>query len=436
MPWQRYVFDVGLEVLPDGRWAYPSMIVSVPRQVGKTTGYGLVMEQRAISQAQARCWFTMQTGKHAVDWLLNEHAPILRPLAEAFHLRRGAGFESVQWHATGGLVRPFPPQPDALHSRVTDLVVIDECWAFDLVRGHALDQAIVPTQATRRGRGQVMKLSTAGDAMSIWWQQQVEAGRAAVRSGRTEGLAYFEWSCPDDLDPCEPASWPQFHPAHGFTMDDAAMLAALDMLGPEEFARAFGNRWSAGTTQVIPSEAWLAVADSGQELPEPGQLVLGFDVAVDRSEGAILVAWSDEGICRLEVAECRFGDVAWMPGRLAELKERWNPRCISYDRAGPAIDVADAAQLGGLTLSPLGPRDYAAACAGFLDALTAEVPTLRYTPHPQLDAAAAAATRRALGDAWAWGRRQSTVSLATLTAATAARWGLLHSLPGGPFRIF
>ena len=435
MPWQRYVFDVGLEVLPDGRWAYPSVTVSVPRQVGKTTGYGLAMEQRAMSQARARCWFTMQTGKHAVDWLLNEHAPVLRPLAGNFRLRRGAGFESVQWHASGGLVRPFPPQPDALHSKVTDLVVIDECWAFDLVRGHALDQAIVPTQATRKGRGQVMKLSTAGDAVSLWWQGQVEAGRAAVKAGRTDGLAYFEWSCPDDLDPCEPTSWPQFHPAHGFTMDDAALGAALDMLGPEEFARAFGNRWSSGSARVIPGEAWLACADSSQAAPAPGDLVLGFDVAVDRSEAAILAAWSDGDLCRVEVVECRAGDVAWMPGRLAELVDRWAPRSISYDRAGPAIDVADAAMLAGVELAPLGGRDYAAACSGLLEALCAEIPTLRYTPHPQLDAAAAAATRRALGDSWAWGRRQSTVSLATLTAATCARWGLLHSPPVGPFRI-
>jgi hypothetical protein len=62
-------------------------------------------------------------------------------------------------------------------------------------------------------------------------------------------------------------------------------------------------------------------------------------------------------------------------------------------------------------------------------------PAVRYKPHQALDDAAAAATRRPLGDAWAWGRRQSTVSLSPLTAATAARWAWLHSVPAGPFRI-
>ena len=58
-----------------------------------------------------------------------------------------------------------------------------------------------------------------------------------------DGVAFFEWSCADDLDPVDPASWPQYHPAYGRTIGDAALEAALDILGPDEFARAYGNRW-------------------------------------------------------------------------------------------------------------------------------------------------------------------------------------------------
>ena len=181
-------------------------------------------------------------------------------------------------------------------------MVVDECWAFDLMKGQQLDQAIVPTQAARPN-AEVWKVSTAGDATSTWWLGAVEAGRAAVEHGRTDGVAYFEWSCPDELDPTDPESWPQYHPAFGRTIGPESMQAALDMLGPDEFARAYGNRWVSTTARVIPLPAWRAAADDAAPMPVAGEVALGFDVAVDRSDAAVVAAWRDE----LGVAHTRGG---------------------------------------------------------------------------------------------------------------------------------
>src|SRR5215475_9277242 len=79
MPWQSYVADVGLEVDADGRFVYKLIIVTVPRQSGKTTLFGAVLDHRALVVPRARCWFTMQSAKDAVDWLTNEHWPLLMP---------------------------------------------------------------------------------------------------------------------------------------------------------------------------------------------------------------------------------------------------------------------------------------------------------------------------------------------------------------------
>jgi len=438
MPWQRYVADVALELDDDGRFVYRQVVVTIPRQSGKTTCCGMVMEHRAMLLRGGRVWFTHQSQKDAVDWLLNEHWPMLAPFAGTARLRRAAGSEHVGW-PSGGLVRPFPPTPSGLHGKTSDLVVVDEPWSFDLIKGRQIDQAIVPTQATRPN-AQVWKVSTAGDANSLWWLGTVEAGRAATLAGRTTGLAFFEWACPDRLDPTDEASWSVYHPAFGRTIGAGAMHSALDMLGPDEFARAYGNRWVSTTARVIPATAWIEAGDDRQSLPEPGAMSLGFDVAVDRSDAAIVAAWLDEStpeapVVRLEVTDWREGS-GWLPERLKALQDRWRPQRIAYDAAGPALDVADAAGRAGLQLEPLKARDFAAACAGLLEAVIAEPPAVRYRPHEALDAAAAAATRRSLGDAWAWGRRQSSVSLSTLTAATCARWAVLHAGPQGPFRIY
>jgi hypothetical protein len=437
MPWQRQAADVGLEVDDQGRFCFQLVVITTPRQSGKTTLEGAVLEQRGATLPRARCWFTAQSGKDAVDWFLNEHEPLLAAgFRGGYKLRRAQGSEFVRWHHSGGLVRPFPPTPDTLHGKTADLVIVDEPWSFDLVRGTQLDQALVPTMATKPN-AQVWKFSTAGDASSTWWLGTVEAGRTAARAGRTSGICYFEWSCPDGLDPCDPVSWPLYHPAYGRTIGPEAMTAALDMLGVDGFTRAYGNRWVSTLERVIPLGAWRAARDDDQALPERGRVALGFDVAVDRSDGAIVAAWRDEGgVAHVEVADQRPG-VGWLPGRLGELVERWQPVAVVYDAAGPALDVADAAGRAGLELEGLKAREYAAACLGLLEALIADPPGLRYRNHPALDSAANDATRRALGDAWAWGRRQSAGSLAALTAATVAVWGWDHAPAQlGDFRIY
>jgi hypothetical protein len=436
MPWQQHVADVGLELLPDGRYAYRLIVATVPRQSGKTTLFGAVMDQRAATLPRARVWFTMQTAKDAVDWLTNEHWPLLGVFGDAVTLRRMAGSENIRWRPSAGLVRPFPPNATGLHSKVSDLVVVDECWSFDVLRGQAVDQAVIPTQATR-ANSQIWKVSTAGDAAALWWLGTVEAGRAAARGGRTEGVAYFEWSCPDDMDPTDPTAWPRYHPAYGRTIGPDAMRSALDMLGPDEFARAYGNRWVSMVSRVIPLQAWRDAADPDAPVPEVGRVALGFDVALDRADAAIVAAWrDDDGVARIEVAAYEPG-VGWLADRASELSERWRPVAFGYDAAGPAIDVADVLARRGLTVEGLKARDYAAACSGLLDGITSTPPTVRIRPHAALDHAAGGAARRSVADAWAWGRRQSGVSIAALTAATVALWAFDHApADTGPFRIF
>jgi hypothetical protein len=436
MPWQRHVADVALEIDEDGRFCYQLVVCTVPRQSGKTSLFGLVLDHRALLVPRCRAWYTMQTQKDAVDWLTNEHWPLLAPFADAARLRRMAGSEDIRWNVSGGMIRPFPPNPTGLHGKVADIVVIDECWAFDQMKGNQLDQAVVPTMATRPN-AQTWKLSTAGDAAALWWLGTVEAGRAAALSGKDRGVAFFEWSCPDELDPTDPASWPLYHPAYGRTIGEASMHAALAMLGPDDFARAYGNRWVSMVDRVIPAPAWRDAADPEAPMPQRGAVALGFDVALDRSEGAIAAAWrTEDGVAHLEVADCRPG-VGWIPERALELVERWAPLAFAYDAAGPAIDVADVLSRHGVALEGLKGREYAAACQGLLELICGAPPAVRIRPHRALDAAAASAARRNVADAWAWGRRQSATSIATLTAATVALWAYDHAPAAlGAFRIY
>jgi hypothetical protein len=387
-------------------------------------------------------WFTAQTREVARDWLLNEHVPGLMasPLEPYAKPRRAQGSEGITY-PHGGMLRIFAPLPAALHSKQSDLVVVDEAWAHDLERGHQLDQAIVPTQATRPG-AQVWKVSTAGDEDSLWLWETVTKGRAAVEADRRSGTAYFEWSCPDELDPCAESSWAQFHPAYGLTIGVVQMRAALEELGVVGFARAYGNRWPDGMGEAsrpprIPPGRWAAVqVPPIAMVPSDVTCAIGFEADRGRTDGAISVAWRDASGLRAELTDARPG-TGWMLERLDQLAARWHPVAIAYAGDTPAGDIADALATAGAPVLPIRGRDWPAACAGWLAQITEG--RIRVGQHPALSAAAEKAPGRDSGDGgWAWHRRGTTVTIAPVIATTAATWGLEHPVttPAAAWTVF
>lgn len=435
MPWQRYVADVALEVDPaTALFAYSTVGLTVPRQSGKSTLVGGVLEHRTVYRPRARTWYTAQTREIARDWLLNEHSPGLQssPLAPFAKVRRAQGSEGITY-PHGGMLRIFAPLPASLHSKQSDLVVVDEAWAHDLERGHQLDQAIVPTQATRPG-AQVWKVSTAGDENSLWLWDTVTKGRAAVEAGRRDGICYFEFACPDELDPCDPAAWEQFHPAYGLTIGVVQMRAALEELGAAGFARAYGNRWPEGMGEAaapprLPPGRWAAVQVPPIALvPADVTVALGVDTDRDRTSAAIAVAWRDAGGLRTELTDARPG-TGWVLERLGDLIARWRPVAVALPADTPAGDIADTLATDGAPVVSIRGRDWPAACARFLAQVTEG--TIRVGEHPALAAAAERAPGRDSGDGgWAWHRRGTTASIAPIIATTAASWGLDHPAIG------
>jgi hypothetical protein len=430
MPWQRLAADVAHEIDPaTGLFAYSTVIVTVPRQSGKTTLTGATAEHRSAYRPRRRVWYTAQTREIARDWLLNEHSPGLEasPLRPLVRVRRAQGSEGITW-ANGSMFRIFAPLPAALHSKQSDLVIVDECWAHELERGRQLDQAIVPTQATRPG-AQVWKLSTAGDDSSLWLWELVQRGRAAVDAGRTDGVCYFEWSCPEAADPTSPAAWPTFHPAFGITIGVAQMAAALDELGPAGFARAYGNRWPDGmgvaAAPKIPPGRWAAAQVRPiTTVPAGVRVALGFDAPRDRASGTVVVAWRDLGGLRCEITDHRAG-TGWMAEYLADLAARRQPVAVAYPADSPILDVADELATAGLPVAPIRGRDWPAACAAWLAAITER--RIQVGAHPAMAKAAEVAPGRDAGDGgWAWHRRGAVASIAPVIAGTAACWGLAH----------
>ncbi len=141
----------------------------------------------------------------------------------------------------------------------------------------------------------------------------------------------------------------------------------------------------------------------------------------DRSAGSICVAGTrSDGDAHVELVERRRG-TNWIIPRLVELVEKHETAAVVCDTVGPAGSLVPEAEAAGLELTCTSARDLADACGVFFDAV--EDGTLRHLGQPELQASIRGAVKRSLGDAWAFSRRNSTVDISPLVAATVALWG-------------
>jgi hypothetical protein len=156
---------------------------------------------------------------------------------------------------------------------------------------------------------------------------------------------------------------------------------------------------------------------SSADPPKPAALAL----AVDQDRVWLSLAAASGGdkphlgsVARVRLATHR----AEMVATAARIQRE--TRCVVVlDRKGPAASLEADLEAVGVQVTPAGMDDYLGACADLFDAV--EAGTVEHGDYDDLNDAVAAATKRTVGDRWAWSRRNGDVSM--LEAATLALWG-------------
>ena len=412
MPWQRQVANVACERRPDGSWRYPVVVVTVPRQSGKTVLMGAVMVHRAVTRPDAQVFYTAQTGKDAAErWRdVLKKCQNSEVFQQFIQTRLSAGGQAIEF-PNSSAVRPFAPTANSLHGYTPPLVMIDEAMAHDAVDGTNLMGAIAPAQITIPDR-QLWIVSTAGSANSTWLREWVDRGRAQVADPAAT-MAYFEWSMADDADPYHPDTWAGFHPALGHTITADALR---DQIGVphSEWLRAYCNVWTRTQTTVIPLSTWDALSSPLTKPAASARVAFGIDVTPALDGAAIVAAWQlPDGRTAVKPVLVAPG-VRWLAAVVNAIRDAYPYSTMTADLRGPAHDVAD--DLG--TLDPVTTED---ATAGFAQWMRA-VATRRIIHDGAAalrDAIANAATRE-LGDGHIWSAKASAGPIHVLRAATAA----------------
>lgn len=255
MEWQRLVVE---RATVDGD-PFREVVVSTPRQVGKSLLMAFVILERMLSQPDAFVLFGAQSRMTARGKLLDGWWPMIArsELADRFEVARGAGFEALRCD-NGSLLRLLSTEESSGHGESADLVVVDECWSLDA----RVEQAVRPATVRRTG-SQIWLCSTAGTSASVWWRGKVDIGRQLVSDAPDDvSTAFYEWAAPDGADVLDEAVWWSCHPAlaEGHVPIDVIRADAV-ALPAGEFARAYCNVWSDlldGGWSAIDEHAWKA----------------------------------------------------------------------------------------------------------------------------------------------------------------------------------
>jgi hypothetical protein len=295
--------------------------------------------------------------------------------------------------------------------------------------------ALLPTLSAKSitGNPQVWYTGSAVD------QQIHEDGVVFARirergiKGDDPSLAYFEWSAPkpEDKEVWSPdqvdddyledtEKWLLANPALGIRISTEHVENELRSMDARTFAveRLGVGDWPVTDARALALEGWDDLIDPDSVLLDP--VCIAYDVSPSRSSASICAAGTrNDKLAHVEVIENKKG-TGWVVDRLVEL-EKHRPVAVLCDKASPAASLVPEIEERGVRVQVTDARGLANACGFIFDLV--EQGKLRHLGSKQMKDALKGASRRPLGDSWAWSRKTSSADITPLVASTLALWG-------------
>jgi hypothetical protein len=428
-PWQADVADVAGEYEPASKVpVYRTVGVGVSRQNGKSTLVCVRIARQLIAPKQTVAYTAADRALARIKW--EEHVNLLMatPFADRVdHIDKTNHREALVM-ANGSRYLPVTPSSKkAARSLSLDLAVVDEAHAHETME---VVGAIGPTMAAK-AHAQLWLLSNAGDFRSGLWRHYTDLGRLEVDNPAST-MCWFEYAAAgNDVDVFDRAAWGEANPSLGLAggvLESALADGALTM-ERDVFMREHLNVWVDPSTMAgIDAVTWAACRRD--DLVPGEDVAFGLDFTTERDRGALVVVgrvWQGEEVLTPIEVIASGSDLELLVRRAAEVANRWQG-LIVMDRGSPAASTIPhlerLTRLGDgssrVRLIPL--SELVRACGDFHDAAVRG--RLSHRGDYRLTDAVTAATKRRVGDAWAWARR-GRADISPLVAATLARWGVV-----------
>jgi hypothetical protein len=241
-------------------------------------------------------------------------------------------------------------------------------------------------------------------------------------------VSWFEWGAPFDdpgemtPDVLEDRSW--WHEANPSMPEglitEQSMLDDLEVMPSRTVAVEYANvgDWPAtdgSDDYVIHINAWDALRDFESQLQSP--FVLGVDVSPERRSSIAAAGRNQHGRFHVEIHEHRPG-TDWLVPRLVQMWDSGLVSVVVVDGVGPAGSKLQELRDAGLPVEVVNTPEHGQMCGQLVDLVAQS--DLAHLGSDELRDAIRGARSRPLGDAWAWSRKNSSVDISPLVAATLA----------------
>lgn len=416
-PWQATVLDDWLGRTASGRWAAPTCGGSVPRQNGKSLlvqgraeiGMLLFNEQviyTAHLQKTATETFEEMRDFFESKALKNYVADIKTALGrEQIILKSGARIKFLARTRNGG------------RGQHGDLLIIDEAQEMD----EDAQASFLPAISASLNP-QTVYVGTPPDPNATGTVFRGIRNRALA--GKTERMAWFEFSVDEIGDVKDRKRWAATNPALGLRILPSTIEGECEQMDADTFARERLGWWSPLASEnieyAIDKAAWEACKS---EKPKPeGKTAYGVKFTPDGAMVALCGAVIGcDGIARISLIEKRPNrGTQWLADWLNERSKKAS--CVVIDGRN-SVDVlidkiADTWKAKNSIIRPT-TKDVMASAGMLLNAINEKTVTW-YSLQEDLNHSATTSVKRPISGGWGFGGDNS----APIEAAALALWGV------------
>lgn len=415
--WQDGIGRLALAKRADGKFAagIGGVVLSIPRQVGKTYLVAAIVFALCLLTPGLTVLWTAHRMKTAGETFAKLQA-FTRKKKIAPHVLKvttGAGDEVVYFRNGSRILFGARERGFGRGFDNVDVEVFDEA---QILTEAAVEDMVPATNVSANPL-----LFFIGTPPRPKDPGEIFAGkRKEALDGEDEDTVYVEFSADPGANENDRKQWVKANPSYPSRTDDAAMLRMKKALNtPGSFEREALGIWdSDGRVSLFESGAW----DAGRKDSRPEGLAvnaLAVAVSIDLAHSAIVAGSGDE-----------FGGVWVKPLHHGPGTKGVVERCVELQEAFGVDVIIDGRGPGAVLIPHLeqaNVRLHIASTGDVLDAfasLEAKVKDGQFfhIGAPELDAAAAGAVKREVGDRFALGRKKSEADISPLEAASLAAW--------------
>lgn len=422
-PWQRGLNMVALGCREDGRFAASigGVVVSIPRQVGKTWNFGRLLVGLCLEFPGFKSAWTSHHNRtttntfRSLQGLVRQKSifPHLAPNG----IRTANGEQEIRF-ANGSIIM-FGAREQGFGRGMDemDVLIFDEAQILTL---KALEDMVPATNQARNPHGGLLffmgtppRPEDPGEAFT--------AKREQALSGRSQNMVYVEFSADPDSDPDDRSQWPKMNPSFPHRTPLEAMLRMRENIPDEDsWNREARGIWPEISVHepIVPDGVWRRMVSTGPE-SDVQPTALGVDMSY-RGEISIMACWVRNGFpphleemwSGVNVDEA----VAWL------VKNGWGIP-ILVDATAPAAQMVPMLKAEQMKTTRVGEGLLGDGCVLFETMANDE--QLTHAGQPSLTKALKGACKRPVKDAGKWrpDRKDSTSSIFPFVAAVLALLG-------------